>query len=74
MLYALSKTVGFIAVPSNALCGLAVIGFLLLFSKHATCGRRLLGISLALLVACGWLPVGAALTVPLEERFPPWHG
>ena len=74
MFYVFSKTVGFFAVPSNAIAFSGVIGLLLMFGKHARWGRRLLGISIALLVACGLLPVGAAMTVPLEERFPPWHG
>jgi len=73
MFYVLSKTVGFFAVPSNALAFLGVIGLLLASGKHAKWGRRLLSINIALLVACGLLPVGAAMSVPLEERFPPWH-
>src|SRR5262245_7130304 len=71
--YILSKTVGFFSVPSNALLVLALMGLLLVVGRFARCGRWLLGISLVLLVACGFLPVGSAMTMPLEERFPPWH-
>ena len=69
----LLNTIGFIAVPSNALLALALIGVLLLSGIHARSGRWLVGISVGLLVTLGLLAIGKALTIPLEERFPPWH-
>jgi uncharacterized SAM-binding protein YcdF (DUF218 family) len=69
----LLNTIGFIAVPSSGLLALALIGVLLLSGKHARSGRWLVRISVGLLVTLGLLPIGTALTIPLEERFPPWH-
>jgi uncharacterized SAM-binding protein YcdF (DUF218 family) len=73
MLFILSKTAGFFSVPSNALSALGLIGVLLLCSSQcARVGRWLLVIDVILLAVIGFLPIGAALTLPLEERFPSW--
>lgn len=57
-------------VPSNILIGLGVIGVLLLPTRFGRAGRRLLVASVALIAAAGVLPIGAALLLPLEARFP----
>jgi uncharacterized SAM-binding protein YcdF (DUF218 family) len=73
MLFFLSKTLGFFTVPSNVLSALGLIGVLLLCSsQYARVGRWLLCINVVLLAVIGFLPIGAALTLPLEERFPAW--
>jgi uncharacterized SAM-binding protein YcdF (DUF218 family) len=73
MFFILSKTVGFIAVPSNLLVMIGLAGIALLFTRFVRAGRRLLVASVILIAAIGVLPVGNALFLPLEERFPPWN-
>ena len=72
MLFFLSKTLGFIAVPSNLFVMIGLAGIALLPTRFARAGHRLLVTSVVLIAAIGVLPVGAALILPLEERFPPW--
>jgi uncharacterized SAM-binding protein YcdF (DUF218 family) len=57
-------------MPSNILVGLGLLGVLLLPTRFGRAGRRLLVASVALIAAVGVLPIGAALTLPLEARFP----
>jgi uncharacterized SAM-binding protein YcdF (DUF218 family) len=73
MFFMLSKAIGLLAVPSNALSMIGLAGLLLLRSQYAGLGRWLLGLSALLLAGCGFLPIGAALSVPLDDRFPPWN-
>jgi uncharacterized SAM-binding protein YcdF (DUF218 family) len=73
MFFILSKTIGFTAVPSNLLVMIGLVGIALLPTRCARAGRRLLVASVILIAAIGVLPVGNALILPLEERFPPWH-
>jgi uncharacterized SAM-binding protein YcdF (DUF218 family) len=73
MFFILSKTLGFIAVPSNLLALIGLAGIALLFTRFVRAGRRLLVASVILIVAIGVLPVGTALILPLEERFPQWN-
>jgi len=72
MFFELSKIAGFLSRPSNLLIGLVVVAIGLLATRYARCGRRLLVVSVALILVVGYLPVGAALLLPLEERFPSW--
>jgi uncharacterized SAM-binding protein YcdF (DUF218 family) len=72
LFFALSKTLGVLLLPSNVLIGLGLIGLMLLFTRIAFHGRRLLAASLVLLAVCGWSPLGSLLLYPLEQRFPPW--
>ncbi len=77
MFFILSKTAAFFAVPSNVLIGLVLIGALLICTRFARAGRRLVFMSVAAIVICGALPAGTLLILPLEDRFPPWdatHG
>ena len=75
MLYYASKVFGFFAIPSNFVILLGIAGALLLRSRFSRMGWRLVVGSLVLLAVLGLSPVGNALIVPLEERFPPWdHG
>jgi len=72
MFFILSKILGFVAVPSNLLVLIGLAGIILLFTRFVRAGRRLLVASVILIVAIGVLPVGNALILPLEDRFPPW--
>jgi uncharacterized SAM-binding protein YcdF (DUF218 family) len=51
---------------------LGIAGALLLLSRFAALGRKLLVVSVVLLAICGYSPLGNILLYPLEQRFPPW--
>jgi uncharacterized SAM-binding protein YcdF (DUF218 family) len=73
MLFFLSNTLGFITVPSNALMLVCWVGGLMMtISVSRRWGRWALAMGLVLLGVCSYLPVGSALLLPLEQRFP--HG
>jgi uncharacterized SAM-binding protein YcdF (DUF218 family) len=72
LFFALSKTLGIMVLPSNLLIGLGLLGVVLLFTRFAAHGRRLLIASVVLLTICGFSPLGNLLLHPLEARFPPW--
>jgi len=72
MFFILSKILTVITVPSNILVAVTIAGVALLATRLRALGRRLL-VAVALVTAALWLlPVGAALILPLETRFPPW--
>ena len=73
MFFLLSKTLGTMLLPVNFLLGAGVLGAILLPTRYAVLGRRLLAISAVLLALCGFSPVGKLLILPLEQRFPPWE-
>jgi uncharacterized SAM-binding protein YcdF (DUF218 family) len=68
----LSKTLGVMLLPANFLIGAGVIGAILMATRFASMGRKLVAASLALLAICAFSPVGYMLLYPLEKRFPPW--
>jgi uncharacterized SAM-binding protein YcdF (DUF218 family) len=70
MFFILSKTLGLFAVPSNIILALTVTGLLLTATRFARGGRRLLAIGVVLLALAGLSPLGDALILPLEQRFP----
>ncbi|MCC6891153.1 MAG: YdcF family protein [Hyphomicrobiales bacterium] len=72
MFFYASKILGFFAIPSNVLILIGIAGAILLRTRLAPAGAALLVASLGLLAVIGLSPVGNALLVPLEERFPPW--
>lgn len=72
MFFVLSKTIGFFALPSNFLVSVGLVGALLLLTRFARAGRRLLVFSVLLLAIIGWSPLGNALILTLEQRFPAW--
>ena len=72
MFFALSKTLGLMLLPSNFLIGLALLGAVLLYTRFAPFGRKLVIASVVLLAIFGFSPLGNSLLVPLEQRFPPW--
>ena len=73
MPYVISKILSFFLVPSNALIGIGLAGIVLTRTRFARAGTRFLIASVTLFVLIGVLPVGTALTLPLEARFPPWQ-
>jgi uncharacterized SAM-binding protein YcdF (DUF218 family) len=72
LFFVLSKTLGFLLLPTNFLIGVGFIGAILLLTRFASLGRKLVMASVLLLVVCGLSPLGNYLLYPLESRFPPW--
>lgn len=72
MYYYLSKTLGVLLVPSNLLPIVVICGLLLWRSRYAWIGRRITATGIILLLIAGAMPLGSALLVPLENRFPQW--
>jgi len=70
--FLLSKTLGIMLLPANFLIGAGLIGAILLATRRAALGRRLLMISAVLLAIAGFSPLGKLLLYPLEQRFSPW--
>src|ERR1051326_5438317 len=73
MYFLISKSIGIFAVPSNATMALALCGLLLWPTRFAKTGRRIVAVSLLLLLVGGASPLGKAVLLPLENRFPPWN-
>jgi uncharacterized SAM-binding protein YcdF (DUF218 family) len=71
-MYYASKVFGFFATPSNFVILAGIAGALLLRTRFSRTGWGLVVGSLLLLAVLGLSPVGNALIVPLEDRFPPW--
>ena len=71
-MFGLSKLLGFFLLPSNLLILLALIGILLMGTRYKRLGQILTIIAVLLLTIIGIGPVGNALMVPLEDRFPKW--
>lgn len=72
MFFYLSKIAGFFLLPSNFLVTLGLLGVILLWTRYARLGRKLLIISVVFIAVVGLLPLGNILILPLEQRFPPW--
>jgi uncharacterized SAM-binding protein YcdF (DUF218 family) len=72
MFFPLTKTLGFFALPSNLLITLGLLGAVMLMTRYARLGRRLLVVSVLLIGVVGLSPLGNLLILPLEQRFPPW--
>jgi uncharacterized SAM-binding protein YcdF (DUF218 family) len=72
MFFVLAKVLGFFALPSNLLISLGLLGVVLMATRFARAGRRLAVASIVLIAIVGLSPLGNALILPLEERFPPW--
>ena len=72
MFFILSKTLGFFALPSNLLIAIGLLGLVLLCTRHTRLASWLIVTSLVLIALAGLSPLGNALILPLEQRFPPW--
>jgi uncharacterized SAM-binding protein YcdF (DUF218 family) len=73
LFFVLSKTVGIMLLPTNFLLAAGLVGAVLLRTRLAHVGRKLLVASVVLLAVCGFSPLGAWLLYPLEQRFPAWN-
>lgn len=72
MFFVLSKTAGFLAVPSNLIVIVGLFGLVLMPTRFSRAGRRLLATGFVFLVVAGVTPLGRVLLLPLEQRFPAW--
>jgi uncharacterized SAM-binding protein YcdF (DUF218 family) len=72
LFFVLSKTLGQMLLPANFLIGLGVLGAILLATRFASQGRKLMVAAVLLLAICGFSPLGNWVLYPLESRFPPW--
>ena len=72
MYFIISKTIGIFAVPSNAIMALALCGLLLWPTRLSKIGKRIVVVSILLLLIAGASPLGTALLLPLDNRFPSW--
>ena len=72
MFFVLSKTLGFLLLPTNFLIGIGFVGAVLMFTRFVSLGRKLVMAAVLLLVICGLSPLGNLLLYPLEQRFPTW--
>jgi uncharacterized SAM-binding protein YcdF (DUF218 family) len=73
MFFYLSKILGFFSLPSNFILAIGFIGALLLATRFARFGKKLVVASLILIAVVGLGPVGNILILPLEQRFPNWN-
>jgi uncharacterized SAM-binding protein YcdF (DUF218 family) len=72
MFFVLSKVLGFFAAPSNLVIALGLVGLALLPTRFARFGWWLAAGSLIAMAMLGLSPIGNALIIPLEQRFPVW--
>ncbi|WP_291842802.1 YdcF family protein [Bradyrhizobium sp.] len=72
MFFTASKTLGYLLLPTNFLIGLGLTGAILMATRFAGLGRKLVVVAVLLLFICGLSPLGNILLYPLEQRFPPW--
>jgi len=73
MYFYLSRTLGELAVPSTFMMLLIIGGLLLAWSsRFVRSGRWITAAGVALLLIVDLTPLGTALLVPLENRFPQW--
>jgi uncharacterized SAM-binding protein YcdF (DUF218 family) len=72
LFFAISKTAGYMLLPSNFLIGLGLLGAILLLTRLARLGRRLMVIALVGLAICAYSPLANFVLYPLEQRFPKW--
>jgi uncharacterized SAM-binding protein YcdF (DUF218 family) len=77
LFFFLSKTIGLLLLPTNFLIGVGLLGAILLATRFASLGRKLMIGSVVVLAIAAFSPLGNWLLYPLESRFPPWdatHG
>jgi uncharacterized SAM-binding protein YcdF (DUF218 family) len=71
--FAVSKLLAFFEEPSNVVILVGIVGLVLACTRYARWGWRLAVASLVLIAVIGFLPIGRALTIALENRFPRWE-
>src|SRR3989337_2122994 len=70
MFFYLAKVFWFLAQPSTLIALLISYGAILIWTAWARWGRRFVTAGPILLLVCGLSPLGNALILPLEDRFP----
>jgi uncharacterized SAM-binding protein YcdF (DUF218 family) len=70
LFYALSKILLFLFQPSSIITLLIAGGIALQWSRFQIAGRRMALLGTLLMVVLGLSPIGGALILPLEQRFP----
>ena len=70
MFFILSKALAFVLTPSNLLLLFGLAGLVLLWRGRTKLGGYLLFAAVAGLAIAGWSPLGPALLMALEDRFP----
>lgn len=70
MFFYIAKIVWAVLQPSTLMLLLLLAGTALLWSRYARAGRRLVLLAALLLLVTGLTPLGHAVMVPLEDRFP----
>jgi uncharacterized SAM-binding protein YcdF (DUF218 family) len=72
MFFVLSKTFGLLALPTNFMIVLGLVGAILALTRFARLGRGLMAVAIVLLAVAGFTPIGNLVLAPLEDRFPAW--
>lgn len=73
MVFVISKIIGFVALPSNAIALLGLFGLVLLASRIKRAGIFTLVMSIILLFIFGLSPLPNVMLLLLAERFPAWQ-
>ncbi len=73
MFFMLSKVVGFIVLPSNAIALICGLGLCLMLLRWWRAGVGLLAAGIAALLIFGYSPLSNVLLLTLSERFPAWQ-
>jgi uncharacterized SAM-binding protein YcdF (DUF218 family) len=71
--FIVAKLLGFFELPSNLLISIGLVGIVLLCTHFTRLASWLIVTSLVLIAIAGLSPLGNALILPLEQRFPPWN-
>jgi uncharacterized SAM-binding protein YcdF (DUF218 family) len=72
MYFFASKAIGFVLTPSNLVVLILICGLLLWRKRFSKIGRSVCAAGVIMLLLGGASPLGTALLLPLENRFPPW--
>lgn len=73
MFFLLSKIIGFITLPSNAIAIVSGVGLCLLLMRWRRAGTGLLTVGIVSLLMFGYSPAGNVLLLTLSDRFPAWQ-
>ena len=69
MFFVLSKTIGFLLLPTNFLIGIGLVGAILMVTRFASLGRKLVIAAVVLLVICGLSPLGKLCSIRWSSAF-----
>ena len=70
MFFLLSKAFAFVLTPSNFLALMGLLGLALALLRRPKSGLSLLALGIAGVALAGWSPLGPAVLMTLEDRFP----